>query len=156
MDPISALGAVASAVQLAQIALGPVVEYFKAVKDARTDILSLTASLSSLHAVIHEIEAREDSKNSALHLLTKVMNPDEETPNQITPLGALGKEMNRLRAKLDTARSGASSSPFRPRGSVTLKQKLLWPFKAGEVSRTIKMIEYYKSLFTVAFSAETA
>lgn len=155
MDLAAALGAAASAVELVHLALSTVLSNFKAVKDARTDIHSLTTSLDSLKAAIHDLQAREHP-TGALQILTKPMDPNDEPQDHITPLQALEREMNCLRVKLNISRSGAHGGPSCPSGSMAITQRMTWPFEAGEVSQIIKAIEQYRSLFAAALEAETA
>jgi hypothetical protein len=135
MDPVTALGIVGTATQLAQMALQPLFSYYKSAKGARREMLQLQLSLQALRSSVDYLAQFEGLDASAEVLRSVIFHPLDATSGQ-TLVDALRNDMSKIERKL--------------RHVGELKQRFLWPFRAGEVADIVKQIDRYQGLISLA------
>jgi hypothetical protein len=152
-DPFVILGAVAAAVQFAELTLGPLVKNIESVKGAPEEIKSFAASLTSLKASIDTLQNPSSPlPQHVREMLGTPPNPND--PSSISPLKALENEMTRLGNIIKKAQGDTSGGPVSIGKRTNWKGRLRWPFSVEESKTILGFIESYKSLFSLVLARE--
>jgi DNA repair ATPase RecN len=140
MDPISAVGLVASVVQLID-ATAKVISYANDVRDAPRERAEFARHASSLLSLLIDLRYRvEESKSSSDSWFVSLRGLGADAG----PLAQLKSQMERLAAKLE-----------RPNGRLeALRKALTWNLDKKEIEEVLEQIERVKTLVMLALQTD--
>lgn len=142
MDPLSLSASIAGLVSLAEVVFEAVFKYARAVKNARSDVQTLSEEINglatilrSLKALAADLESDGDKFNPLLsaHLLNQ-------------PRGVLNKIEVRVKKGLDSFKKSKLDGILR---------RLKWPFSESETKDLLDELSRHKSMITMALSADS-
>ena len=140
MDPVTAIGAAASVLQLVGVAC-KAIKYINDIKNAPRERFHLVQELNSLYGILIELESRVDEAKvngddkwlSGLNSLTVKSGPIEQ----------LGAALNSIVDKIKLA------SKIK-----TVGRSLTWPFAKKEIAEILNQIERQKSTINFALQGD--
>ena len=138
MDPVTAIGAAASVLQLIGVA-GKAIKYINDIKNAPRERFRVAQELNSLYGILIELESRVDEAKTngddkwlrGLNSLTVKFGPIEQ----------VGAALNSIVDKIKLA------SKIK-----TVGKTLIWPFAKKEIAEILEQIERQKS--TINFTLQ--
>ena len=140
MDPITAIGAGASVLQLVGVA-GKAIKYLNEIKNAPRQRFRLSQELNSLYGILIELQSREDEANAreddewlkGFRSLTVKLGPIEQLESALESIVNKAKPVSKLK---------------------NIGKALVWPFTIKEVEEILKQIERQKSTITFALQGD--
>ena len=140
MDPVTAIGAAASVLQLIGIA-AKAIKYINDIKNAPRERFRLVQELNSLYGILIELESRVDEAK---------MNRDDKWLSGLNSLTVkfglieqLGAALNSMVDKIKLA------SKIK-----TVGRTLIWPFAKKEIAEIMEQIERQKSTINLALQGD--
>lgn len=142
MDGLSAAASVIAVIQISDRVASLCSQYFKAVKDAKSDIEHLQGELSSLKVVLEGaqrlLEGQYGARLETSQLLRRTLD------NCSSQLKGLEKK---LKEKLETGKRDKRMSRF---GSRALK----WPFESKDVDSIIQTLKRFRDTLSAALNVD--
>ncbi len=140
MDPITAIGAGASVLQLIGVA-GKAIGYLNEIKNAPRERFRLTQELNSLYGILIELESRVDESKASgddqwlrgIQSLTLKFGPTEQLQT------ALNLIVNKIKPVSRIKKAGKA---------------LIWPFTKKEVEEILRQVERQKSTINFALQGD--
>ena len=140
MDPITAIGAAASVLQLIGVA-GKAIKYLNDIKNAPRERFRLAQELNSLYGILIELESREDEAKASgddkwlrgIQSLTVKFGPIEQLQSALELIVNKVKPVSRIK---------------------NVGKVLKWPFTKKEVEEILKQIERQKSTINFALQGD--
>ena len=140
MDPVTAIGAAASVLQLIGVA-GKAIKYINDIKNAPRERFHLVQELNNLHEILIVLESRVDEAK---------MNGDDKWLSGLNSLTVkfglieqLGAALNSIVDKIKLA------SKIK-----TVGRTLIWPFAKKEIAEIMEQIERQKSTINFALQGD--
>ena len=140
MDPITAIGASASVLQLIGVA-GKAIKYINDIKNAPRERFRLAQELSSLYGILIELESRVDEPNTSGD--DKWLRGLQSLTVKFGPIEQLGAALSLIVDKVKP------TSKIRTAG-----RALIWPFTKKEIEETLEQIERQKSTISFALQGD--
>ncbi|THC97970.1 hypothetical protein EYZ11_002540 [Aspergillus tanneri] len=138
MEPLSGAGSVIAVIQLASCIAKILGDYINDVKIAKRDILDLQQEIDGLAGVLRKLNTLLDRSNSEKFNSSNALLDDVKECSSTLEI---------LKTKINSEMAGITMKRWGLRA-------LKWPLKRTEVDETIKRIERYKSLFTLALQLD--
>lgn len=139
MDPVTAVGLVASVSQLIHIAVRSV-QYLNDLKDANKDRVQLLQEASNVLPLLISLRSRLEESSG-----------DESWSNGIRSLGVAQGPLDQLRASLEQiAEKLEATSSVK-----TLGRAVQWPFQKKKCKEILDRIDRAKSLINLALQNDT-
>ena len=140
MDPVTAIGAGASVLQLIGVA-GKTIQYLNDIKNAPRERFRLTQELNSLYGILIELESRVDEAKASgddqwlrgLQSLTVKFGPIEQLGTALTLVVDKVKPAQKIKK---------------------VGKTLIWPFTKKEVEEILKQVERQKSTINFALQGD--
>jgi hypothetical protein len=138
------VGAVIAIVQLADRVIGLCRHWIELVRDAPADLRSILLEASMLQTILKQIEFLATCDNAVSSTISDLLKVD----------GALEHCRRILTGLIDLFPDGDASSTG---GRVTaMAARLAWPFKEPKARKLLGQLARYKSVITLALTAESA
>jgi hypothetical protein len=149
MDPVTAFGLAAGALQFLQCAFDLTKDTYLAAKDAKRDVLRLMAATDALSAVFATLGHKDSSTG-----VWQIAVPSLKTVEMATLFTAMEKELNALGTQL------SGLEPLRDEHQLRYKlrsilPRLKWALRAEEVKSILSQIRTYEEVLVFATTAET-
>jgi hypothetical protein len=151
MDPVTAFGVAAGALQFLQCTLDTTKSTYLTMKDAKRDMLDLMISSRALSAIF-EVLGSKDPHSERWQL--EYPSPIFRAVEMQDLFSSLGKELNALGTQLSGLEPLHDQHQLRTKLRSFLP-RLKWAFRAGEVERIVKQINGYQDLLRFAIETET-
>ena len=140
MDPITAIGAGASVLQLVGVA-GKAIKYLNEIKNAPRERFRLAQELNNLYGILIELQSREDEANAkeddqwlkGFRSLTVKLGPIDQLESALELIVNKVKPVSKLKK---------------------IGKAFVWPFTIKEVEEILKQIERQKSTITFALQGD--
>ena len=140
MDPVTAIGAGASVLQLIGVA-GKALKYLGDIKNAPRERLRLTQELDSLYGILIELESREDEAKAS---------GDNKWLRGFQSLTVKFGPIEQLRTALESIVDKLKPTPkFQKIGKT-----LIWPFTKREIEEILNQVERQKSTISFALQGD--
>jgi hypothetical protein len=149
MDPVTAFGLAAGALQFLQCAFDMTKDTYLAMKDARRDVLDLLAATSALSAVFATLGQKDP-----LTGLWQIAFPSLKTAEMQKLFTLMEREMNALGTQLSGLGPLRDEQQLRNKLRSVLP-RLKWALRADEVKRITKQITTYQEVLSLAATTET-
>ncbi|PVH85782.1 ankyrin [Cadophora sp. DSE1049] len=144
MEPLGGVASVIAVIGITRTIAFLLKDYHQGVSDAPLEIQRLYQSISSLRLTLSRIDMEDIKRRhwSTIHFQNLLKK-------RKGPLQLLNKELEDLRAKLESNRYPRKTSRKRERIVY-----LMWPFHKTDVEKSMNVIERYKSTLELEFSIE--
>jgi hypothetical protein len=149
MDPVTAFGLAASALQFLQCAFDMTKNTYLAIKDAKHDVLCLISAMGALSAVFATLGHKDPDTE-----VWQIAFPSLKTPEMTSLFTSMEKELNALGTQL------SGLEPLRDQHKLRTKlrsilPRLKWALRADETERILKQIKNYEDVLIFAATTET-
>ena len=140
MDPVTAMGAGASVLQLVGVA-GKAIKYLGDIKNAPRERLRLTQELNSLFGILIELEGREDEAKAS---------GDNKWLRGFQSLTVKFGPLDQLRTALESIVDKLKPTPK----VKEIGKTLIWPFTKREIQEILNQVERQKSTISFALQGD--
>lgn len=142
MDPLSLSASIAGLVSLAEVIFEAVFKYARAVKDARSDVQTLSEEINGLVTMLRSLKA-----------LTADLESDGDKFNPLLSAHLLDQS-RRVLDKIEVrVKKGLDS--FKQSKLDGVLRRLKWPFSESETKELLDDLSRHKSTITMALSADS-